>query len=177
MCIRDRSCSVTLAPIFSELPDFLRESNHVFFDGSSFIISFVLLGGYLESRAKLKATDSIHGLMKLQPRNARLVKDDGEIQEKIVDLVPRGSVVKILAGETVPLDGTIEDGIGLIDESMMTGESAPVPKGPGDSVVAGTIVMDTTMVIRTTSLVHETMLSKVIKLVEAAQMGKAPNQS
>ena len=170
------SCSVTLAPIFSELPDFLRESNHVFFDGSSFIISFVLLGGYLESRAKLKATDSIHGLMKLQPRNARLVKDDGEIQEKIVDLVPRGSLVKILAGETVPLDGTIEDGIGLIDESMMTGESAPVPKGPGDSVVAGTIVMDTTMVIRTTSLIHETMLSKIIQLVEAAQMGKAPIQ-
>ena len=170
------SCSVTLAPIISMFPDLLRKSDHVYFDGSSFIISFVLLGGYLESRAKLKATDSIHGLMKLQPRNARLLKDDGEIQEEKVDLVPRGSLIKILAGETVPLDGTIEDGIGMIDESMMTGESAPVPKGPGDKIVAGTILMDSTLLTRTTSLVHETMLSKVIQLVEEAQMGKAPIQ-
>ena len=170
------SCSVTLAPIIQPVPDFLRESGHVYFDGSSFIISFVLLGGYLESKAKLKATDAIHGLMRLQPRNARLLNEDGEIQKKAVDLIPRGSLVKILAGETIPLDGTIEDGTGLVDESMMTGESAPISKGPGDNVVAGTIVMDSTLFTRTTSLVHETMLSKVIQLVEEAQTGKAPVQ-
>jgi heavy metal translocating P-type ATPase len=93
-----------------------------------------------------------------------------------VDEIPRQSLIKIRAGETVPLDGVVEDGSALLDESMMTGESFPVRKRLGDDVAAGTIVMDSTLLVRTTSLVGDTMLAKVIQLVDDAQMGKAPIQ-
>ena len=170
------SCAVTLSPLISPSSVFFENSSHVFFDGASFIISFVLLGNYLESNAKLKATDAVHGLMRLQPKQASIIQEDGTILLMPVSDIPRGSVLRVLAGDTIPLDGVVEKGSALLDESMMTGESYPVMKTYGDTVVAGTIVMDSTLVIRTNSLVQETMLAKVITLVDEAQNGKAPIQ-
>ena len=169
------SSAVTLSPIIPFLPEIFSASTHVFFDGASFIIAFVLLGNYLESRAKLKATDSVHSLMKIQPKTATVI-DNEETSLSPVELVPRGSLLRVLAGETIPLDGVVEKGLASLDESMMTGESLPVPKQVGDVVVAGTIVTDSTILIRTTSLAQDTMLAGVIDLVNEAQSGKAPIQ-
>ena len=169
------STLVTLSPVLSFLPAFVGEADHVFFDGAAFIIAFVLLGNYLEAKAKLKATDAVHGLMRLQPNEAWVVEGDGTVATP-VEAVARGMLLKVRAGETVPLDGVVEDSTALLDESMMTGESFPVRKNAGDAVAAGTIVMDTTLLVRTTALVGDTMLAKVIRLVDEAQMGKAPIQ-
>ncbi len=169
------SSLVTLSPMLSFLPAFVGEADHVFFDGAAFIIAFVLLGNYLEAKAKLKATDAVHGLMRLQPNEAWVVMEEGTVATPVED-IGRGTLVKVRAGETVPLDGVVEDSTALMDESMMTGESFPVRKNHGDTVAAGTVVMDSTLLVRTTSLVGDTMLAKVIRLVDEAQMGKAPIQ-
>ncbi|MEK9651740.1 MAG: heavy metal translocating P-type ATPase [Poseidonia sp.] len=169
------STLVTLSPVLSFLPAFVGEADHVFFDGAAFIIAFVLLGNYLEAKAKLKATDAVHGLMRLQPKEAWVVVDEGTVATPVED-IERGTLLKVRAGETVPLDGVVENSTALLDESMMTGESFPVRKNTGDAVAAGTIVMDATLLVRTTALVGDTMLAKVIRLVDEAQMGKAPIQ-
>ena len=169
------SSLVTLSPVLTFLPTFVGEADHVFFDGAAFIIAFVLLGNYLEAKAKLKATDAVHSLMRLQPKEAWVVVDEGTVATP-VDEIGRDTLLKVRAGETVPLDGTVEDGTALMDESMMTGESFPVRKNIGDTVAAGTVVMDSTLLVRTTALVNDTMLAKVIRLVDKAQMGKAPIQ-
>ena len=169
------SSLVTLAPVLTFLPRFVGEADHVFFDGAAFIIAFVLLGNYLEARAKLKATDAVHGLMRLQPKEAWVVVDEGTVATP-VDAIPRDTLLKVRAGETVPLDAVLEEGNATLDESMMSGESFPVRKTPGDTVAAGTVVLDSTLLVRTTTLVGDTMLAKVIRLVDQAQMGKAPIQ-
>ncbi|HJM54706.1 MAG TPA: heavy metal translocating P-type ATPase [Poseidonia sp.] len=170
------STTVTFAPLVSSSPIFILESNHVFFDGAAFIVAFVLLGNYLEAKAKLKATDAVHHLMKMQPSEAWVVLESGGTEAQLVENIARNTLIKILAGETVPLDGTIEENTALVDESSMTGESYPIRKGEGDEVVAGTIVLDGTLFVRTTALVGDTMLAKVIQLVDDAQLGKAPIQ-
>ena len=169
------STLVTLAPVLPSLPAFVGEAQHVFFDGAAFIIAFVLLGNYLEAKAKLKATDAVHSLMRLQPKEAWVVVEEGTVATPIED-IPRGTLLKVRAGETVPLDGVVEDSTAMLDESMMSGESFPVRKREGDTVSAGTTVLDSTLLVRTTALVGDTMLAKVIELVDEAQMGKAPIQ-
>ena len=169
------STLVTLAPVFPSLPAFIGQAQHVFFDGAAFIIAFVLLGNYLEAKAKLKATDAVHSLMRLQPNEAWVVVEEGTVATPI-DEIPRGTLLKVRAGETVPLDGVVEDGTAMLDESMMSGESFPVRKKQGNDVSAGTTVLDSTLMVRTTALVGDTMLAKVIELVDEAQMGKAPIQ-
>ena len=169
------SSLVTLAPVLTFLPEFVGMADHVFFDGAAFIIAFVLLGNYLEARAKLKATDAVHGLMRLQPKEAWVVVDEGTVATP-VEAIARDTLLKVRAGETVPLDAVVEEGDATLDESMMSGESFPVRKTPGDTVTAGTVVLDSTLLVRTTALVGDTMLAKVIRLVDEAQMGKAPIQ-
>ena len=169
------SCSVVLGPLLPIIPDFIRSADHVFFDGAAFIISFVLLGNFLEGRAKLKATDAVHNLMRLQPTEVQVVIGD-ELAPMSIEDVEKGSLVKVIAGGIIPLDGFIQQGFGSIDESMMTGESLPSYKKAGDVVFAGTTVLDTTIVVQTTSLVGDTALSNIIRLVDEAQMGKAPIQ-
>ena len=169
------SCSVVLGPLIPIIPNFIRSADHVFFDGAAFIISFVLLGNFLEGRAKLKATDAVHNLMRLQPTEVQVVIGD-ELAPMSIEDVEKGSLVKVIAGGIIPLDGFIQQGFGSIDESMMTGESLPSYKKAGDVVFAGTTVLDTTIVVQTTSLVGDTALSNIIRLVDEAQMGKAPIQ-
>ena len=169
------STLVTLAPVLPSLPAFVGEAKHVFFDGAAFIIAFVLLGNHLEAKAKLKATDAVHSLMRLQPKEAWVVVEEGTVATPIED-IPRGTLLKVRAGETVPLDGVVEDSTAMLDESMMSGESFPVRKREGDTVSAGTTVLASTLLVRTTALVGDTMLAKVIELVDEAQMGKAPIQ-
>lgn len=169
------SCLVTLSPVLGFLPAYVGQAEHVFFDGAAFIIAFVLLGNLLEANAKLKATDAVHSLMRLQPKKAWVVVDEGTVGTPVEEIA-RGTLLKVRVGETVPLDGEVENSTALLDESMMTGESFPVRKNEGDTVSAGTIVLDNTLYVRTTSLVGDTMLANVIRLVDEAQTGKAPIQ-
>jgi len=170
------SVLVTVAPLWSSSPDILLEAKHVFFDGVSFIIGFVLLGNVLEANAKLKATDAIHSLMRLQPRQVRVLDGSGEVEMKDVEVIERETHLRLLAGDTVPLDALIIDGRSSIDESMMTGEPYPVRKQEGDETRAGTIVLDGTLEVKTISTVDDSHLAKIIQFVEQAQMGKAPIQ-
>ena len=172
------SSAVTIAPVIEFAPNILQNADHVFFDGAAFIITFVLLGNYIEAQAKLRATDAVHSLMRLQPKQARVITDEelGHTQMVEVDEIPKESLIKILAGETIPLDGELVDCKASIDESMMSGEPYPIRKKSGDVANAGTIVLDGTIILRVTALSTDTMLANVIQLVEDAQMGKAPIQ-
>jgi heavy metal translocating P-type ATPase len=160
------------------LPSVFETATHVFFDGVVFIIGFVLLGNWMEAAAKLKATDAIHSLMEMQPKQARVITDEslGHSETRDVEAVAIGSLIKVLVGETIPLDGTLYQSKASIDESMMTGEPYPVRKSDGDEASAGTIVLDGTILIRTTRPSEDTLLASIITLVEEAQMGKAPIQ-
>jgi len=172
------SSAVTIAPLIGNAPNLLLKAEHVFFDGAAFIITFVLLGNYIESQAKLRATDAIHSLMRLQPKQARVISDEklGHTEMVDVDQISKETLIKVLAGETIPLDGELIECKASIDESMMSGEPYPVRKKSGDIANAGTIVLDGTIILRVTALSTDTMLANVIQLVEDAQMGKAPIQ-
>jgi heavy metal translocating P-type ATPase len=172
------SVLVTISTGIDGFPSVIEDADHVFFDGVAFIIGFVLIGNYLELSAKIKATDAIDSLMKLRPNNARIVIDGNreDTEMKSVDSIPIGSLIKVLAGETIPLDGLLEESKASIDESTMTGESYPVRKSSGDEVLAGTIVLDGTIIIRTNRNYDDCLLNNIIELVERAQMEKAPIQ-
>jgi len=169
---------ITFEPSLPFLPSVFNTATHVFFDGVVFIIGFVLLGNWMEAAAKLKATDAIHSLMEMQPKQARVIIDEllGHSETRDVEAVAIGTLIKVLLGETIPLDGTLYQSKASIDESMMTGEPYPVRKIDGDEVSAGTIVLDGTILIRTTRPSEDTLLASIITLVEEAQMGKAPIQ-
>ena len=168
------SLSVVFAGKFSQMPEIFTNAEHVFFDGVVFIIAFVLLGNYLEAAAKLKATDAIHSLMSLQPNKARIVAEDDYTEMVSTLVVKPQSLIKVLTGETIPIDGILEDCKASIDESTMTGEAYPIRKKSGEEVYAGTIVLDGTIFVRTTKLADDSLISNIIRLVEDAQAGKAP---
>ena len=170
------SLSVVFAGKFSQMPEIFTNAEHVFFDGVVFIIAFVLLGNYLEAAAKLKATDAIHSLMSLQPNQARIVAEDDYTEMVSTLVVKPQSLIKVLTGETIPIDGILEDCKASIDESTMTGEAYPIRKKSGEEVYAGTIVLDGTIFVRTTKLADDSLISNIIRLVEDAQAGKAPIQ-
>ena len=170
------SLAVVFAGKCSQMPEIFTNAEHVFFDGVVFIIAFVLLGNYLEAAAKLKATDAIHSLMSLQPNQARTVAEDDYTEMVSTLVVKPQSLIKVLTGETIPIDGILEDCKASIDESTMTGEAYPIRKKSGEEVYAGTIVLDGTIFVRTTKLADDSLISNIIRLVEDAQAGKAPIQ-
>ena len=170
------SVSVTLADNFSQLPRIFTQAEHVFFDGVVFIIGFVLLGNYLESVAKLRATDAVHSLMTLQPNLTRVVQEDDYTEMIATTAVKPNSLIKVLTGETIPIDGVLENCKASIDESTMTGEAYPVRKQSDDEAFAGTIVLDGTVYLRTTKPADDSLIANIVKLVEDAQIGKAPIQ-
>ncbi|WP_339649271.1 heavy metal translocating P-type ATPase [Halopseudomonas pelagia] len=147
----------------------------LYYEASAVIISFVLLGKYLESRAKRQTLDAIRALTALRPDMARLRSAEGE---KLVPLeqINLGDQVLIQPGERIPVDGIIREGGSHVDESMLTGESLPASRQPGDSVSAGAMNQDGMLVVETTAIGHDTMLAKIVRLVESAQASKAPIQ-
>ena len=170
------STLVMFEPMLSFLPQIFGTTEHVYFDGAALIIAFVLLGNYLEGRAKLQATDAIFSLMDLQPKTAHVLNDDESTTTTTVEEIEPGTKILVKTGQTIPLDGRVLDGSALIDMSMMTGETYPVRARVGDEVIGGTILIDAPLTIETTQPYHQTVLSNVIQLVDEAQMGKAPIQ-
>lgn len=146
-----------------------------FFDTSTAIIALVLLGKYLEARAKERASSAIRDLMNLQPQTANAIRDGSEIQVAI-DELRVGDVVVVRPGERVPVDGEVLEGVSSVDESMLTGESVPVDKDVGSAVYGGTINAVGSFTYRVNRVGRDTMLSQIVKLVEEAQASKAPVQ-
>ena len=132
----------------------------------------------MEAAAKLRATDAVHSLMQLQPNDARLILDYEKMdtEMKNVETIMTGSLIKVLTGETIPIDGILINCKASIDESTMTGEAYPVRKSDGDEVLAGTIILDGSVIIKTTKPSDDCLINNVIDLVEQAQMDKAPIQ-
>ncbi len=149
---------------------------HLYFEGAAAVIAFVLLGKWLEARAKGRTVEALQALLKLKPASARLLGRDGrEITVASAALKP-GDHVLVLAGEALPADGRVIDGQASLDESMLTGESLPTEKTIGARVAAGSMNRDGRLVLEVTAVGHETMLARIVRLVEDAQAGKAPIQ-
>lgn len=170
------SSLVVFAPYLDFLPSIFTSTTHVFFDGAAFIISFILLGNWLEARAKLRATDAVFSLMDLKAKTGSIINSDDSVSEVPVEEILIGTEILVKVGQTVPLDGIVVKGAASMDMSMMTGESNPVFVKENDLVMGGTIVLDSAIHIKSTKYHDDTVLANVINLVDEAQMGKAPIQ-
>ena len=149
--------------------------HETYFDSAAVIIGLILLGRWLEARAKGQAAGAVKMLMKLRPDTARVVRASGE-REIPVDEVVVGDLVRVRPGDRVPVDGVLIDGTSSVDESMLTGESLPVEKAIGDRAIGATINASGSFVMRAERVGRDTALSQIVALVERAQGSKAPIQ-
>ncbi|HIE27310.1 TPA: copper-translocating P-type ATPase, partial [Candidatus Poribacteria bacterium] len=150
-------------------------SGHVFFETSALLITFIRFGKYLEARAKGKASEALQKLLELQADRARIIVD-GEEREVAASDVKVGDIMAIRPGERIPVDGEVLEGESSVDESMVTGESMPVQKQPGDEVTGATINKSGVLKAKATKVGEDTMLAQIVKMVEEAQADKAPIQ-
>jgi Cu+-exporting ATPase len=148
---------------------------YLYFDAASGIICFVLIGRYLEEKAKGRAHEAIRRLLDLQPQTACLLRDGQEIQVHVDDLVP-GDLILVRPGEKIPTDGTVIEGLSTVDEAMLTGESLPVVKEAGHHVVGGCINGNGALKVCVTAVGADTVLAGIIHMVDQAQSSKLPIQ-
>jgi P-type Cu+ transporter len=146
-----------------------------YYEASAVLMTFLVLGRWLEARARGGTSEAIRRLLDLQPRTARVVRDGAE-RDLPIAAVAVGDVVRVRPGERVAVDGDVIEGASTVDESMLTGESLPVAKGPGDSVVGGSVNRTGGFTFRATRIGADTVLARIIRLVEEAQGSKAPIQ-
>ena len=152
------------------------DTMHLYFEASAVVIVLVRLGKWLEARAKRETTAAIRALNALRPDRAHLLADDGTERDVPLAQIRIGMTVAVRPGERVPVDGAIKTGNTHVDESLITGESLPVAKGPGERVTAGSINGEGAIAVTTTAIGAETTLARIIRLVESAQAQKAPIQ-
>jgi len=150
---------------------------HLYYDSTTTIITLVLLGKMLETKAKRKAGNALQSLLSLQSTRALRQSADGSFQECNTSEITVGDIILIRPGESFPMDGIIIEGFGTCDESMLTGESHPIVKQTGDSVTGGTINIDASMQVKATAIGADTVLSKITSIVKEAQGSKAAIQS
>ncbi|MDE2080337.1 MAG: copper-translocating P-type ATPase [Burkholderiales bacterium] len=150
-------------------------TDHLYFEASATVITLVLLGKWLEGRAKREAADAIRALSALRPATARVRRGAAEIELPIGQLA-LGDIVVVRPGDRVATDGEIVEGRSHLDESLITGESLPVPKGVGDRVIGGSVNAEGALAVRASAVGAETTLARIIRLVESAQAAKAPVQ-
>ena len=148
---------------------------HLYYETAVIIIALILLGRWMEARAKKQTAGAIRALMGLQAKTARVIR--GGIEQDIpVEAVRVGDLVRVRPGEKVPVDGVITEGRSALDESMLTGESLPVDKSPDDTVIGATLNTSGSFVFRATKVGRDTALAQIVRLVEDAQGSKAPMQ-
>jgi len=150
-------------------------AGELYYETSALLITFVVLGKFLETRAKGKAGEAIKKLMGLAPKNATVIRNGKEISVPI-DLVVAGDILIVRPGEKIPVDGLVLSGSSAVDESMITGESMPVEKSAGDNVIGATINGTGMLKFRATKVGKDTVLSQIVRLVQEAQGSKAPIQ-
>jgi P-type Cu+ transporter len=148
---------------------------HVYFETAAVILTLITLGKYLEARAKGESGAAIRRLAGLRPKTARVMRDGSEV-EVPVDLVEVDDVVLVRPGERIPVDGFVVSGHSAVDESMLTGESLPIEKSPGDSVVGASVNKHGALRVQATRVGAETALARIVRLVQQAQGSKAPIQ-
>ena len=146
-----------------------------YFDVSTIIIGLILLGRYFETKAKAGTSEAIKKLIGLQAKTARVVRDKKEV-DILIEEVQVGNIIRVRPGEKIPVDGVIIEGDSSVDESMVTGESIPVDKTKGDTIIGATMNKSGTFLYKATKVGKDTMLAQIIKLVEEAQGSKAPVQ-
>lgn len=167
------SAFITLVPGAREL---LQVPEHTYFDVTIVVIGFVLLGKDLEARSKLRTGQAIEKLLGLQAKTALVIRD-GEEMEVPVDQVQLGEYIRVKPGTKIPVDGIILEGSTSVDESMMTGESIPLDKREGDTLIGATINKQGSIVMKAAKIGSDTVLSQIISMVERAQGSKAPIQA
>ncbi len=148
---------------------------HLYFETAAVIITFILLGRFFEARAKGRASRAVARLLELGAKEARLRRDGGEVSVPIAAVRP-GDLMVVRPGERIPTDGRVVEGSSSVDESMLTGESAPVARGPGDPVFGATVNQHGHLVVEATRIGAGTALAQIVRLVEEAQATKAPIQ-
>jgi Cu+-exporting ATPase len=153
----------------------LVKSEHVYFETGAAIITLIMLGKFLEARAKGRTSEALKKLMGLRAKTARVIRDGVEVEIKI-EQVAVGDAILVRPGEKVPVDGIIIEGRTTLDESMLTGESMPVAKGPGDDVIGATINKEGLLKFEATKVGKNTVLAQIVRMVQEAQGSKAPIQ-
>jgi copper-transporting P-type ATPase V len=151
------------------------ELPNLYFESAAIIIAFLSLGRWLEARARGRASQAIKRLLEMGAKDARVLRNDKELKVP-VDAVKVGWTLKVLPGEKIPVDGRVLEGAAAVDESMLTGESVPVEKTPGDEVAGATVNTDGVLVIEATHVGPDTALAQIARLVAEAQGSKAPIQ-
>ncbi|HEV7550846.1 MAG TPA: heavy metal translocating P-type ATPase [Candidatus Angelobacter sp.] len=149
----------------------------VYFEVSAIIVTLVLLGQVLELRARRQTSSAIKALLDLSPKTARRLRPDGSEEEIPLAQVQRGDRLRVRPGDRIPVDGSVEEGSSVVDESMITGESMPVAKAPGAKVVGGTVNQTGSFIVRAEKLGSETLLAQIVRMVAEAQRSRAPIQS
>ncbi|MCI9293564.1 MAG: copper-translocating P-type ATPase [Erysipelotrichaceae bacterium] len=147
--------------------------HELYFESAGVVVALVMFGKHLEAKSKEKTTGAISSLLSLRPEEATLWKDGKEILVGLDEIALHDEII-VKAGDHIPLDGVIVEGMCAVDESMLTGESMPVDKNIGDSVIGGTINLDGRLKVKVSALPQDSTLSKIIQMVEAAQGKKAP---
>jgi Cu+-exporting ATPase len=170
----------TLATLVPEIfPSHFRDPHgHIptYFESAAVIVTLVLLGQVLELRARRSTGEAIRALMALAPATARRIEADGTETDIPLNQVRVGDILRVRPGERVPVDGSLREGSGLVDEAMLTGESTPVQKHPGDSVTGGTMNLRGSFVMVATKVGRDTVLARIVQLVADAQRSRAPIQ-
>ncbi|VVC02715.1 putative copper-exporting P-type ATPase A [Candidatus Bilamarchaeum dharawalense] len=166
---------VGTAYVYSVLVGFEFITGEIYYETAALLLTFILLGKYLEAVAKGKTSEAIKRLVGLQPKTARVIREGNEIEIPIAEVIV-GEVIIVKPGGKIPVDGTVIDGASSVDESMITGESIPVHKKQGDGVIGATINKTGAFKFRATKIGKDTMIAQIIKLVEDAQGSKAPIQ-
>ena len=152
------------------------EAVNVYYEAAAVIVTLILIGRFLEARARGRASQAIQRLIRLQARTARVRRDEETAEIAFGNVVP-GDIVEVRPGERVPVDGEVIDGDSYVDESMITGEPVPVAKTAGSAVVGGTVNQNGALAFRATAVGEATVLSRIIRMVEEAQGSKLPIQA
>ena len=166
------SAAATVLPAF-----FLRHGLQpdVYCDSVLLILGFLLLGNWLDARAKRRTLDALRAFSALQPQAARVIRGSNEVETPVSELV-EGDMIRVRPGERIPVDGIILSGTSSVDESMITGESLPVARGVGDRLIGGSLNYDGALEYRATSLGTESVLGQMLRMMDEAQSSKAPMQ-
>lgn len=149
---------------------------NVYFEAAAVIVTLILVGRYLEARAKGRTSEAIKRLVGLQPKMARIRRDDGVVEVALADVVT-GDLIEVRPGERIAVDGEVVEGVSYVDEAMITGEPVPVEKQAGANVVGGTVNQTGALTFRATAVGADTMLAQIIRMVEEAQGSKLPIQA
>ncbi len=163
----------TSAAYFYSVLSILKITKGMYFDTAVVIITLILLGRFLEAKAKSHTSDAIKKLLGLQAKTARVIRDGKEIDISLEDVVV-GDFIRVRPGEKIPVDGKITEGISSIDESMVTGESMPTDKIVGSSVIGSTINKSGSFIYKATKVGSDSMLSRIVEMVKSAQSSRAP---